>query len=64
MAKYNDITVVLGNNENAVAIMGRVATALRRASVSQEEINRFLDESMASDYSNVINTAKKWVAVV
>jgi hypothetical protein len=64
MAKYNDITVVLGNNENAVAIMGRVATALRRASVSQEEIERFLDESMASDYSNVINTAKKWVAVV
>lgn len=64
MAKYNDITVVLGNNENAVAIMGRVATALRRASVSQEEINRFLDESMASDYNNVINTAKKWVAVV
>lgn len=64
MAKYEHIEVALsGQDGNAVAIMGRVATALRRASVSQEEIERFLDESMAGDYANVLRTAHKWVSV-
>ena len=62
--KYENINVVLsGQDGNAVAIMGRVATALRRASVSQTEIEQFLDESMAGDYNNVLQTAMKWVSV-
>jgi hypothetical protein len=43
--------------------MGRVASALRRAGVSSEEINAYLDESMAGDYNNVLRTAMKWVSV-
>lgn len=54
---------LVGEDGNAVAIMGRVASALRRAGVSSEEINAYLDESMAGDYNNVLRTAMKWVSV-
>ena len=62
--KYQEIEVrLVCEDGNAVAIMGRVANALRKAGVSQEEINAFLDESMAGDYDNVLRTAVKWVSV-
>jgi hypothetical protein len=35
--KYPDISVQLGEDANALAIMGRVSAALRRAGVSDEE---------------------------
>lgn len=62
--KYPEIEVQLvGEDGNAVAIMGRVSNAMRKAGVSQEEINAYLDESMAGDYDNLLRTAVKWVAV-
>ncbi len=62
--KYPEIEVrLVGEDGNAVSIMGRVANALRKAGVSQEEINAYLDESMSGDYDNVLRTAVKWVSV-
>ena len=62
--KYPDIEVQLtGEDGNAVAIMGRVSNAMKKAGVSQEEINAYLDESMSSDYDNLLRTAVKWVSV-
>jgi hypothetical protein len=62
--KYPHIEVELvGQDGNAVAIMGRVSNAMKRAGVSQEEINAYLDESMSGDYDNLLRTAVKWVAV-
>ena len=43
--------------------MGRVSNAMKKAGVSQEEINAYLDESMSSDYDNLLRTAVKWVSV-
>ena len=61
--KYPNIVVALvGEDGNAVAIMGRVANAMRKAGVAQEEINEYLDESMSGDYDNLLRTAIKWVA--
>jgi hypothetical protein len=61
--KYPEIVVALvGEDGNAVAIMGRVANAMRKSGVPQEEINQYLDESMSGDYDNVLRTAIKWVA--
>lgn len=61
--KYSEIVVPLvGEDGNAVAIMGRVANAMREAGVPQEEINEYLDESMSGDYDNLLRTAIKWVA--
>jgi hypothetical protein len=62
--KYAEIEVeLIGQDGNAVAIMGRVSNAMKRAGVSQEEINAYLDESMSGDYDNLLRTAVKWVSV-
>jgi hypothetical protein len=62
--KYPEIEVALvGEDGNAGAIMGRVSNALKKAGVSQDEINAYLDESMSGDYDNLLATAVKWVAV-
>jgi hypothetical protein len=62
--KYPEIEVALvGEDGNAVAIMGRVSNALKKAGVSQDEINAYLDESMSGNYDNLLATAVKWVSV-
>lgn len=62
--KYPEIEVQLsGNDGNAFAIMGAVSKALRRADVSQAEIDQYLNQSMSGDYDNLIQTAMRWVSV-
>jgi len=62
--KYPNITVQLtGEDGNAFAIMARVSKALRRADVPAEEIKKYTDESIASDFDNVLVTAMSWVDV-
>ncbi len=62
--KYPDITVKLsGVDGNAHAIMGAVVTALRKAGVPANRIERYKEESKAGDYDNVIQTAMRWVNV-
>lgn len=62
--KYPDVHVQLtGTDGNAYAIMGAVATALRRAGVSSEEIEKYQEESMSGDYDNLLQTAMRWVDV-
>jgi hypothetical protein len=61
--KYPDISVRLGEDANALAIMGRVSAALRRAGVSDEEISEYLQESTTGDYDHLLVTTKKWVDV-
>lgn len=62
--KYPEIKVQLsGNDGNAFAIMGAVSKALRRADVSQSEIDQYLNQSMSGDYDNLIQTAMRWVSV-
>jgi hypothetical protein len=62
--KYPDVQVQLvGEDGNAFAIMGRVASALKDAGVSKEEIDEYYAESTSGDYDNLLRTAVKWVAV-
>lgn len=62
--KYPDVQVrLVGEDGNAFAIMGRVATALRRAGVSNEEIEAYYAESTSGDYDNLLRTATRWVQV-
>lgn len=62
--KYPEIEVTLtGTDGNAYAVMGNVSKALRRAKVSQEEIDAYLAESMSGDYNNLLATACRWVSV-
>lgn len=65
MAKYPEVKVQLsGEDGNALAIIGRVDNALRRAHVSAGERSEFRDEAMSGDYDNVIQTAMRWVTVL
>lgn len=62
--RYPHVEVELvGQDGNAVSIIGRVSSALRRAGVSQEEIAEFTAEAMSGDYENVIRIACAWVEV-
>jgi hypothetical protein len=63
--KYPAITVELtGTDGNAFAVMGAVKKALQRAGVSQEEVSKYVAESTAGDYDNLLRVAMRWVDVI
>ena len=60
--KYPQVKVKLvGEDGNAFSILGRVTKALRRAKVSEEEINLFRKEATSGDYNNLLATVMNWV---
>jgi hypothetical protein len=62
--KYADVEVQLsGVDGNAFAIMGAVASALRRHGVPVAEIDEYRRESMSGDYDHLLRTAMRWVSV-
>lgn len=64
MCKYPGITVnLIGESDNAFAILGKVTRALKRAKVSRNIIAEFQKEAMANDYDALLRTCIKWVNV-
>lgn len=62
--KYPNVHVQLtGTDGNAFAIMAKVADALRRAGVSNDEVIAYRAESMSGDYDHLLQTAMRWVEV-
>lgn len=62
--KYPTVTVRLsGKDGNAYAIIGRVATALRRAGVEPDTVRKFIAEATAHDYDHLLRTCMRWVTV-
>jgi len=62
--KYPDVEVQLtGVDGNAYVIMGVVASALRKAGVSQEEIAEYHKEATSGNYDNLLQTTMRWVDV-
>ena len=62
LPKYPAVKVQLSLlANNALAIMGAVSAALRRAGVADEEITLFLEESTSCDYDDLLVIAMKWV---
>ena len=62
--RYPDVFVQLtGEDGNAISIMGRVMDALKKADVSQEEIDEYYAQSTSGDYDNLLRTAAEWVSV-
>lgn len=52
-----------GTNGNALAIIGRVARALKMAGFDKEYIDKYKEEALSGDYNNVIQTTFKYVEV-
>jgi len=61
---YKDITVKLvGEDGNAFAILARVMSAMRKAGLSKEEIDKFHTEATSGDYDDLLYTCAKYVNV-
>lgn len=62
--KYPDIQVQFtGEDGNALAIIGAVRKALRRAGADYAELNMFMAEATAGDYDGLLRTVMRWVTV-
>lgn len=60
--KYPQVKVNLSDNDgNAFMILGRVRQAMRRAGISNEEIEAFTVEAQSGDYSHLLQTVMKTV---
>jgi hypothetical protein len=60
--RYPDVQVQLsGEDGNAFAILGRTASALRRAGVPKAEIDEYLAEATSGDYDHLLQTTMGWV---
>lgn len=60
--KYPEIKVqLIGEDANAMSIIGRVSIALRRGKAP--DYKDFAKEAMSGDYDNVLATAMRWVSV-
>ena len=58
---FPEVTVKLvGSNGNAFNIIGLCNKEARKQKVPADKINEFMDEAMASDYSNLLRTCMKW----
>jgi hypothetical protein len=54
---------LIGEDGNAFSIMGRVASALRKAGYSQQEINEYQAKSMGGNYDNVLQVAMEYCEI-
>jgi hypothetical protein len=62
--KYPEIEVELvGTDGNAIAIVGKVKRALRRAGVSLDECAEFQKEALSGTHNHLLQTCMDWVSV-
>lgn len=62
--KHPEIQVQLvGEDGNAFAIIGRCLSAMKRAKLSQSEIDQFRTEATSGDYDHLLQTAIRWFTV-
>lgn len=55
--KFPKVKVKLvGEDGNAFAVMGRAMTAARKAGVSRDDINTYMNEATAGDYNHLLRT--------
>ncbi len=54
---------LLGENGNALMIIGLCKKSLQKAGYSRGEVLKFQEEAMSGDYDNVLQTAMKWCEV-
>lgn len=62
--KFPHIKVqLIGEDGNALVIIGKVMQSLRRNGVEQERIDEFREQATSGDYENVLTTCSDWVTV-
>jgi len=62
--KYPEVQVQLtGNDGNAFAILGNCQKAARRAGLTKDQIDEFVNEAMTGDYDHLLQTCMKYFEV-
>ena len=62
--KFPEVEVTLvGKNSNAYNIMGIVTNAMKKAKISKEDREAFMNEAMSGDYDHLLQTCMKTVTV-
>lgn len=62
--RYPHVRVrLLGEDGNALFIMGRVGRALRAAGVDSATREEFVNEAFSGDYDHVLRTVRDWVTI-
>jgi hypothetical protein len=62
--KYPHVHVQLtGGSSNAFTVMGAATKAMRRAGVSQKDIDAYRAEATAGDYDHLLAVTMDWVNV-
>ena len=60
--KHPEVEVDLSDEDgNAFAILGRVRKAMRRAGLSEAEIETFTGEANSGDYDHLLQVVMRWV---
>lgn len=60
--KFPDVTVPLvGEDGNAFSILGRVTKAMRKAGLSEEDIDAYMNEAMEGDYDHLLRVTMETV---
>lgn len=63
VVKFPDVTVKLvGEDGNALVIIGKVTRALRRAGYG-DEVDAYRYEALSGDYDNLLHVTMQWVNV-
>uniref|UniRef100_A0A6H1ZZV7 Uncharacterized protein n=1 Tax=viral metagenome TaxID=1070528 RepID=A0A6H1ZZV7_9ZZZZ len=57
------VVKLIGNDGDAFAILGRCKRALRAAGADDEYVTKYLQESSAGDYDNLLQVAMKYCEV-
>lgn len=62
--KYPNVTVrLIGEDGNAFAILGAVKRQLRRAKISQKEIDAYVSDATSGDYNHLLRVTMETVNV-
>jgi len=62
--KYPNITVnLVGNDGNAMTILGQCTRTARLNGVSQDEIDAFFTEATSGNYDHLLQTCMRWFDV-
>ncbi len=65
MPKYPEIKVKLrGMDGNAHSIMGRVADAMRKGGLTEEQVKEYYTDATSSDYSHLLGATGRYVTVI
>ena len=63
-SKDPDITVkLIGENSNAFNILGICIKAMRRAGLTEEQVDEFRMEATSGDYQHLLNTCMRYFEI-